>query len=314
MLAALKQCAKSCLAHFGFAIDRAPQEQDVSSLRAIQASNEAALRYLLDEVSELRMLVRALTAASPVRNADIAQTLQSFAFQWDEIGSGKHLLGDPDFDREMCALACRYADMPPEAFAGKTVLDAGCGNGRWSYTFSKLGAKVTAIDQSESAVAELNARWGEKLEFAARRADLLRPLPFDSKFDLVWCYGVAHHTGNTKLAVENVASAVKPGGRLFLMIYGEPRSESEFNEINGYVELRRATRNMSFEQKKSYLEARFPPDLVHGYFDATSPVINDLHRFDEIESWLCAAGFSHIRPTIESRNHHIVADRLGQDA
>ena len=67
------------------------------------------------------------------------------------------------------------------------------------------------------------------------------------------------------------------------MIYGEPRSEIEFNEINGYVELRRATRFMTFKERQSYLEKRFPKELVHGYFDAISPRINDLHRLEEIE-------------------------------
>jgi 2-polyprenyl-3-methyl-5-hydroxy-6-metoxy-1,4-benzoquinol methylase len=204
--------------------------------------------------------------------------------------------------------------MPREAFAGMTVLDAGCGNGRWSHAFARLGAKVTAIDQSASVVAELEERWRAEPNLVARKADLLEPLPFGAAFDLVWCYGVAHHTGDTRRAVENVAKAVKPGGRIFLMIYGEPRSESEFDEINRYVALRRATKFMNFAEKKAYLEARFPPELVHGYFDATSPTVNDLHRLDEIESWLRASGFQNVRTTIESRNHHIIADRASGSA
>jgi len=298
MLAALKRRAGAFLQRFS----RAP------------ASNEAALRYLLDEVSELRILVREIMAASSLRGADAAQTRQSFSFQWDTIGEGAHLLGDPDFEREMCALACQYADLPSPAIVGKTVLDAGCGNGRWSYAFAKLGAKVTAIDQSASVLADLEARWGRELGLTVRVADLLKPLPFGSEFDLVWCYGVSHHTGNTKLAVEHVAAAVKPGGRLFLMIYGEPQSESEFDEVNRYVKLRRRIRLMKFEEKMAYLKARFPPASVHGYFDAASPLINDLHRLDEVESWLRAAGLSNVRTTINSRNHHLVADRPGQSS
>lgn len=266
------------------------------------------LRYLMNEVSDLRIIVRSLLAEVSVDKADRAQTRESFSYQWGELTEGKHLIGDPQFEREMFELATKYTDFPAEWFAGKTVLDAGCGNGRWSYVFAKLGAKVTAVDQSPTGVAAVQARLGDKYGFEVRQANLLESLSFKPEFDLVWCYGVAHHTGDTRFVVENVAARVKPGGRIFLMIYGEPSDGIEFNEINHYVELRRDTQFMDFEERRAYLEARFPKHLVHGYFDAISPKINDLHRFDEIEGWLRDLGFRNIRRTLLSRNHHMVAD------
>jgi SAM-dependent methyltransferase len=274
-------------------------------------TDEAALRYLLNEVSDLQILVRELAAQASLRNVDSSQTRESFSYQWDEITEGEHLMGDARFEKEMLGLIAKYTDFSTDWFTGKAVLDAGCGMGRWSYGFSKLGAKVTAVDQSATGVAALQALLGEKFDFQARQADLLQPLPFGAEFDLVWCYGVAHHTGNTRLAVENVLAAVKPGGRIMLMIYGEPNNSSEFNEINTYVEHRRKTQFMNFDETQAYLEAIFPKNLVHGYFDAVSPKINDLHRFDEIEGWLRAAGFRNVRTTLESRNLHLVADRPG---
>ena len=273
------------------------------------AATDAALQYLLDEVSDLRVVVRELAAQTGVTSAHIAQTRNSFSYQWAEITEGKHLLGDPSFEQQMLELIEKYSDLPSDWFVDKSVLDAGCGNGRWSYQFVRLGAKVRAVDQSADGIANLQRLLGDEYDFEARQGDLLQGLPFKAQFDLVWCYGVAHHTGNTRLAVNNVAAAVKPGGRIFLMIYGEPRNEMEFGEINNYVSLRRETQFMSFEEKRDFLEAKFPTDLVHGYFDAISPAINDLHRFDEIEGWLRTAGFHNIRKTLESRNHHLVADR-----
>lgn len=272
-------------------------------------ATDAAIRYLLDEVSDLRILVRDLAAKGATRAGDALYSHESFSYQWDRIGEGRHLLGDPGFEAEMSGMISRYTDMPLDWFAGKSVLDAGCGNGRWSIAFARLGAQVTAIDRNPNLIAELERRWRPSPNLKARQADLLEPLPFKSGFDIVWCYGAAHHTANTRLAVEHVAAAVGPGGRLFLMIYGEPRTEAEFNEINGYVELRRATRFMTFEERQRYIEQRFPKELVHGYFDAISPRINDLHRLEEIESWLREAGLANIRTTLESRNHHLVADR-----
>jgi SAM-dependent methyltransferase len=272
-------------------------------------ATDATIRYLLNEVSDLRVLVRDLVAQAETRDPDVAYSHESFSYQWDQIGKGRHLLGDLDFESEMSGMIARYTDRPLDWFAGKSVLDAGCGNGRWSFAFAQLGAQVTAVDRNPNIIAELQRRWRNLPNLEAHQADLLAPLPFKPEFDFVWCFGAAHHTGNTRLAVDNVAATVRPGGRLFLMIYGEPRSETEFNEINHYVELRRATRFMSFQERQSYLEERFPRDLVHGYFDAISPRINDLHRLEEVESWLRDAGFFNIRSMLDSRNHHIVADR-----
>ena len=51
--------------------------------------------------------------------------------------------------------------MPLDWFAGKSVLDAGCGNGRWSTAFARLGAQVTAIDRDPNIIAELETRWSK---------------------------------------------------------------------------------------------------------------------------------------------------------
>lgn len=286
-----------------------PDSQAGTTALAADPFTEVRLRYLLDEVSDLRIAVRELTSPKAGSHAVQDQTKESFSYQWGEIKEGAHLLGDSAFEATMLELLSKYTDYPKSWFPGKKVLDAGCGMGRWSYGFIKLGAVVTAVDQSASGVGHLNKLLATEPNFKAQQADLLNPLPFGRDFDLVWCYGVTHHTGNTRLATQNVAACVKPGGRIMLMIYGEPVKLHEFTEINTYVEHRRATENMSFEDKVKYLEARYPKQLVHGFFDAISPKINDLHRFDEIETWLRALGFVNVRRTLDNRNIHLVADR-----
>ncbi len=273
---------------------------------------EERLRYLINEVSDLRILVRELTAPKPGSHADQAQTKESFSYQWAEITEGAHLLGDAQFETAMLNLISTYTNFPKTWFPGKKVLDAGCGMGRWSYGFVKLDADVTAVDQSASGVGHLNKLLSNEPKFKAQQADLLNPLPFGRAFDLVWCYGVTHHTGNTRLATENVAACVKPGGRIMLMIYGEPAKLHEFTEINTYVEHRRATENMTFAEKEKYLTARYSKEQVHGFFDAISPKINDLHRYDEIASWLRQLGFVGVRRTLDNRNIHLVADLPAQ--
>jgi len=201
-----------------------------------------------------------------------------------------------------------YTHLPASWFRDKTILDAGCGNGRWAYIFSKMGARVTAIDQSEHGLNAVRQLCAEFPGFKAVAHNLLEPLPLGA-FDFVWSYGVLHHTGNTRTAFENIVPMVKPGGKLFLMIYGEPTRDGEFAEIAEYFKHRHATSYMSYADKVAYLKGIYREELVHGYFDAISPSINDLYRFDEIRSWLGEAGFVDVKRTIDSRNLHIMASR-----
>jgi SAM-dependent methyltransferase len=271
------------------------------------------LRYTLNEISELRQLVRLLLAESPAYRAYIGQTSRSFDLQWDKLPSGVQLLGHPDFDSESVSLVERYTGLSAAWFKGRTVLDAGCGNGRWSYTLAKLGARVTAIDQSLAGLEEV-ARVCAKFDgFATLRRDLLEPLELGAMFDVVWHFGVAHHTGDTRRALHHVCEAVRPGGILFTMIYGEPREgrPGEFAEINSYTELRRATAAMTFDERIAFLRARYPEHEINAYFDAVSPKINDLHRFDEVCGWLIEWGFTDVTRTFDNRNLFITARRAG---
>lgn len=269
------------------------------------------LRFALNEVSELRQLVRMLLAESPSYRAWREQTTDSFDVQWDKLPTGVQLLGNPAFDRQSVSLVEAYTGLPSIWFGGKAVLDAGCGNGRWSYTLAKLGAAVTALDRSAAGLKEVERICGAFPGFRAIRHDLLEPLPTGAAFDFVWNFGVAHHTGWTQRALHNVCNAVRPGGILFTMIYGEPREgrPGEYAEINSYTEVRRATSGMSFDERIAYLRGRFKEEDVNGWFDAVSPKVNDLHRFDEVRDWLLAWGFEDIRRTFENRSLFITARR-----
>lgn len=269
---------------------------------------KAQIAYLLAENSEIRQQLRMLLAASPEYRAAISQTADSFDSQWADLPTGRHLPGDPEFDETSIDQLCRYTEKPRDWFTSKRVLDAGCGMGRWSRALCILGAEVTAIDISQAGLASTESLCSTFPGFRTKRCNLLEPLPFGD-FDLVWNYGVCHHTGDTRLALGHVAAAVKEGGLLFTMLYGEPRDGQtiDYGEIASYTKHRQATSAMSFSERVAYLRARFPDDEVHGWFDAISPRVNDLYRFDEIEGWLRSWGFTNIHTTVESRNLHIAA-------
>jgi 2-polyprenyl-3-methyl-5-hydroxy-6-metoxy-1,4-benzoquinol methylase len=272
---------------------------------------EAMVRFLVYEISRLRSLMRHAIADNPCYRAMMEQTASSFNCQWERLPENEHLLSNPQFRATVPDLVCKYTGLDAAWFPGKRVLDAGCGNGRFSWALAKLGADVTAFDLSVNGTANLRRECAASgLSVRVFQHNVMEPLPLEGPFDLVWSYGVLHHTGNTYRGLQNIHPLVGKGGYLFLMLYGEPRLGvvSDFEELNGYERLRRATRNRSFPEVIAFLEKEVGTN-VHGWFDAISPTINDIYSFEEIEGWLLAAGFTDVHKTLDSRNHHVVARR-----
>jgi SAM-dependent methyltransferase len=280
---------------------------------------ESVVDYLSWQASNQAILLRHLAAPILDELPAIRRTKASFDFQWGEIPAGRHNLTHPAFRAEATANVTRFTRLPAEWFKGKRVIDVGCGSGRYSWALSELGAEVLSLDQSEHGLREAAEACKAFAGHRTMRIDLLQPLPAIDQADLVWSFGVLHHTGDTYRAFRNIAPLVKPGGYLFLMIYGEPRAgvKDDFDEINEYEWWRHRTANMDLRAKLQAIRDGMArgafqvngDEYVHGYFDAIAPPINDLHSFEELESWLTDAGFTDIARTVESRNIHVVARR-----
>jgi SAM-dependent methyltransferase len=239
-----------------------------------------------------------------IRRARQKQTLASFDYQWKELAEGGGLLTDDWFaqnvDRILSEeLLCLRRDW----FAGKRILDAGCGNGRWTVGFLRLGCDVLAVDASvhglerlDEAVEELGPEARERL--MTRQVDLL-DLPADlvsEQFDLVFSFGVLHHTGNTWQALRNVSSLVGEKGVLFLYLYG--RDSLPVTQRAKLQLVRLALAPLPFELKRRLLASR-PRLDVHQAFDSLSPTINERHSMAEVRSHLSSAGFTLIEQTID---------------
>jgi 2-polyprenyl-3-methyl-5-hydroxy-6-metoxy-1,4-benzoquinol methylase len=116
-----------------------------------------------------------------------------------------------------------FADFP--RWAGKRVLEIGCGIGTDTINFARAGAKVTAVDLSEKSLELARQRAGvlglsDRIAFRAADAERLAEYIPPEPYDLVYSFGVIHHTPHPERVVEQVrAHFVHPASEFRVMVY-----------------------------------------------------------------------------------------------
>lgn len=115
-----------------------------------------------------------------------------------------------------------------EAIAGRTFLDAGSGSGLSSLAATRLGAaRVHSFDYDRNSVAttaELKRRFApDDSRWTVERGDILdrQYLASLDRWDIVYSWGVLHHTGRMWEAISNACDLVADGGLLFIAIYND---------------------------------------------------------------------------------------------
>lgn len=116
----------------------------------------------------------------------------------------------------------------------KRFLDIGSGSGLFSLAARRLGATVHSFDYDPQSVActkELKRRYfpadpGWKVDQGSVLDN--QYLQSIGKWDVVYSWGVLHHTGNMSQALINVSSLVCDGGKLFIAIYNDQGRASRF--------------------------------------------------------------------------------------
>jgi len=108
---------------------------------------------------------------------------------------------------------------------GKRVLEVGCGLGTESVNFARAGAHVTCVDLSDKSIELCKQRFEvyglTGSFFRANAEELCQVLPEGSQFDLIWSFGVIHHTPHPENVVEQFRKLLAPGGELRLMVYSK---------------------------------------------------------------------------------------------
>jgi 2-polyprenyl-3-methyl-5-hydroxy-6-metoxy-1,4-benzoquinol methylase len=116
----------------------------------------------------------------------------------------------------------RFADF--ERWRGKKVLEIGCGIGTDTMNFARHGAQVTAVDLSDSSLAVARKRaevFGleDRIRFIQADAEHLSEHVPPEPYDLIYSFGVIHHTPHPERVTEQIRKYLKPGTTVKVMVY-----------------------------------------------------------------------------------------------
>jgi ubiquinone/menaquinone biosynthesis C-methylase UbiE len=108
----------------------------------------------------------------------------------------------------------------------KKVLEVGCGIGTDTINFARAGASVTAVDLSDQSLSLARQRakifgLDHRITFYQANAEELGTVVPDESFDMVYSFGVIHHTPNPSNAVAQLRRYMTASSELRLMLYAK---------------------------------------------------------------------------------------------
>jgi SAM-dependent methyltransferase len=136
--------------------------------------------------------------------------------------------GNRPIDRDGLIFMRRFAQSIERArgitTARLNVLDAGCGTGNTTLSLARRfnDIEFTGVDTSRSSLslAAASAAKHALPNLVYRKWNLSNPLPRSTRFDVILCLGVLHHTADMRRVLSNLCRALTDSGELYLWVYG----------------------------------------------------------------------------------------------
>lgn len=143
-----------------------------------------------------------------------------------------------------------------DRWRGKTVLEAGCGLGTDLLQFARHGARVTGVDLTERGASLTRRRlalYGVPGVVSVADGE---NLPFRSaSFDLVYSWGVVHHTPRPPAMASELVRVTRPGGTVIAMVYHRCSRSRSGSSMDSFA-ARRGARRRGLSRSISRVRAR----------------------------------------------------------
>ena len=160
---------------------------------------------------------------------------------------------------------------------GKRVLEIGCGIGTDTLNFARHGAQVTAVDLTEKSleVARQRAKvfgLDENIRFIQANAEKLSESVPVEPYDLVYSFGVIHHTPDTAQCLREFQRVLRPGGTACFSVYYKllPLRWRWLYNLVSWVA--RGWLVLPGRGRENMLAASSPEELVRLYDGAANPL------------------------------------------
>lgn len=201
-------------------------------------------------------------------------------------------------------LKMRLMGLTEEQYLGKKILDCGCGTGEFTCWYASQGNEVTAIDLSQPSLDHAR-NYAERYELDDRisfqhMSVLDMKIPSES-FDIVYSYGVLHHTPDPYLGFENMVKVCKPGGIVIVSVYSlysryiHRLRQRLINLLAGEdfeKRMRWGKRLFPITARKLKLQTHDESDAV--LYDQFSIPHESLHTVSEVLSWVDRNGLEFV--------------------
>ncbi|GAA4604514.1 class I SAM-dependent methyltransferase [Actinoallomurus liliacearum] len=153
--------------------------------------------------------------------------------------------------------------------AGCAFLDVGCGSGLFSLAAHRLGARVRSFDfdpDSVATAAGLRDRFAPGSDWLIEQGSILDAGFTEAlgTYEIVYAWGVLHHTGDLWGAMDATSRLVAPGGLLYVSVYNDqgPRSRRWWRVKRRYNRSGPLTRRLLLAGSAAYLARRLPLRLL----------------------------------------------------
>jgi 2-polyprenyl-3-methyl-5-hydroxy-6-metoxy-1,4-benzoquinol methylase len=216
--------------------------------------------------------------------------MSEFDYQWNNIPSWWI-----EYNQQRVSEFLHFTNIQKEWFKDKYCLDAGCGNGRYTYALQQLGARVDSFDISRAAVDK--CKLINPNTYISDICDFENLETIDGAYDFVLSWGVIHHMKDSKAGFDCLVNQVKKGGVLHIMVYNQETQKE-------YIEARKKFKTLLLEDKLIFCRQLAQGSNFHGWWDALNPEYNHGFSVEEMKGLFIDAGFDDIR-VITERNINI---------